>query len=161
MGASRALSKILIQLRVQGRNPARFNGGYGVPRGFKGEKSKFPPNPLGLAERVHRPQTMIPPRSPTPHSSCEFGFFFICFICFLCLVCLLCRGLRRSRPSALPSIAYRGFAVAPYDPSRVLSKILIQLRVQDIRKKFRRNIPLHLYGESISHSSALMRRMPS
>jgi hypothetical protein len=27
------------------------------------------------------PQTMIPPRSPTPHSSCEFGFFFICFIC--------------------------------------------------------------------------------
>ena len=24
---------------------------------------------------------MIPPRSPTPHSSCEFGFFFICFIC--------------------------------------------------------------------------------
>ena len=27
-------------------------GGYGVPRGFKGEKSKFPPNPLGLAERV-------------------------------------------------------------------------------------------------------------
>ena len=27
------------------------------------------------------PQTMIPPRSPTPHSSCEFGFFFICFMC--------------------------------------------------------------------------------
>ena len=48
----RALSKSLIQLRVQGRNPARFKGGYGVPRGFKGEKSKFPPNPLGLAERV-------------------------------------------------------------------------------------------------------------
>ena len=24
---------------------------------------------------------MIPPRSPKPHSSCEFGFFFICFIC--------------------------------------------------------------------------------
>ena len=48
-----ALSKIFIQLRVQGRNPARFKGGYGVPRGFKGEKSKSPPNPLGLAERVH------------------------------------------------------------------------------------------------------------
>ena len=78
---SRGRAKILIQLRVQGRNPARFKGGYGVPRGFKGEKSKSPPNPLGLAERVHRPQTMIPPRSPTPHSSCEFGFFFICFIC--------------------------------------------------------------------------------
>ena len=37
----------------------------------------------------------------------------LCFICFLCLVCLLRRGLRRSRPAALPSIAYRGFAVAP------------------------------------------------
>ena len=47
-GASRALSKFLIQPRVQGLNPGRFNGGYGVPRGFKGEKSKFPPNPLGL-----------------------------------------------------------------------------------------------------------------
>ena len=80
-GASRALSKFLIQSRVQGRNPARFNGGYGVPRGFKGGSkpsapcgrlseaehpkrkgatllrplsavnSKSPPNPLGLAER--------------------------------------------------------------------------------------------------------------
>ena len=77
---------------------------------LRGRNSKSPPNPLGLAERVHRPQTMIPPRSPTPHSSCEFGFFFIFF---LCLVCLLCRGLRRSRPAALPSIAYKGFAVAP------------------------------------------------
>ena len=48
----RAFSKPRIQLRVQGRNPARFKGGYGVPRGFKGEKSKSPPNPLGLAERV-------------------------------------------------------------------------------------------------------------
>ena len=54
-GASRAFSKPFIQLRVQGRNPARFKGGYGVPRGFKGEKSKSPPNPLGLAERVPRP----------------------------------------------------------------------------------------------------------
>ena len=53
LGASRSLSKFLIQLRVQGRNPARFKGGYGVPRGFKGEKSKSPPNPLGLAERVY------------------------------------------------------------------------------------------------------------
>ena len=58
LGAARALSKILIQLRVQGRNPARFKGGYGVPRGFKGEKSKSPPNPLGLAERVPRPQAV-------------------------------------------------------------------------------------------------------
>ena len=54
----RILSKPRIQPRVQGRNPARFKGGYGVPRGFKGEKSKSPPNPLGLAERVHRPQTV-------------------------------------------------------------------------------------------------------
>ena len=54
-GASRFLSKPRIQPRVQGRNPGRFNGGYGVPRGFKGEKSKFPPNPLGL-------------RSTPPHS---------------------------------------------------------------------------------------------
>ena len=40
---SRALSKPFIQLRVQGRNPARFNGGYGVPRGFKGEKFEISP----------------------------------------------------------------------------------------------------------------------
>ena len=58
LGAARALSNFLLLLRVQGRNPARFKGGYGVPRGFKGEKSKSPPNPLGLAERVHRPQTV-------------------------------------------------------------------------------------------------------
>ena len=59
----RILSKPRIQPRVQGRNPARFNGGYGVPRGFKGEKSKSPPNPLGLAER----RSLLPPlrRSPS------------------------------------------------------------------------------------------------
>ena len=58
------VSNPLIQPRVQGRNPARFKGGYGVPRGFKGEKSKSPPNPLGLAERgysFHRPQGGPPP----------------------------------------------------------------------------------------------------
>ena len=32
-----------IKLRVQGRNPARFKGGYGVPRGFKGEKFEISP----------------------------------------------------------------------------------------------------------------------
>ena len=110
LGASRSLSKILIQLRVQGRNPARFNGGYGVPRGFKGEKSKFPPNPLGLAERVpssadddspfskqqqHNqqlqthltvaipeflPQNTVFPKNRLLH--------FICFICFMCPVCV-------------------------------------------------------------------------
>ena len=58
LGAARALSNFLLLLRVQGRNPGRFNGGYGVPRGFKGEKSKSPPNPLGLAERVLRPQAV-------------------------------------------------------------------------------------------------------
>jgi len=92
LGAARALSKILIQLRVQGRNPARFNGGYGVPRGFKGEKSKFPPNPLGLAERVY---SFHRPRGGPPPSKREV------------------LGFRRSRPPALPSITYRGFAVAP------------------------------------------------
>ena len=64
LGGSRAFSKPRIQLRVQGRNPARFKGGYGVPRGFKGEKSKSPPNPLGLAERVysfHRLRAVPPP----------------------------------------------------------------------------------------------------
>ena len=85
------VSKPLIQPRVQGRNPARFNGGYGVPRGFKGEKSKSPPNPLGLAERGYSFHRCGGP----PPSRRE--------------VC----GFRRSRPPALPSIAYRGFAVAP------------------------------------------------
>ena len=110
LGASRSLSKPLIQPRVQGRNPARFNGGYGVPRGFKGEKSKFPPNPLGLAERVpssadddspfskqqqHNqqlqthltvaipeflPQNTVFPKNRLLH--------FICFICFMCPVCV-------------------------------------------------------------------------
>ena len=64
-GASRFLSKPRIQLRVQGLNPGRFNGGYGVPRGFKGEKSKFPPNPLGLADRgysFHRLRAVPLPR---------------------------------------------------------------------------------------------------
>ena len=85
------VSKPLIQPRVQGRNPARFKGGYGVPRGFKGEKSKSPPNPLGLAERGYSFHRCGGP----PPSRRE--------------VC----GFRRSRPPALPSIAYRGFAVAP------------------------------------------------
>ena len=94
LGAARALSNFLLLLRVQGRNPGRFNGGYGVPRGFKGGSkpsapcgrlseaehpkrkgatllrplsavnSKFPPNPLGPAERVysfHRPRGGPPP----------------------------------------------------------------------------------------------------
>ena len=38
--------------RVQGRSPGRFRRGYGVLRGFKGERSKSPPNPLSPAERV-------------------------------------------------------------------------------------------------------------
>ena len=116
-GASRSLSKSLIQLRVQGRNPARFNGGYGVPRGFKGEKSKFPPNPLGLAERVpssadddspfskqqqHNqqlqthltvaipeflPQNTVFPKNRLLH--------FICFICFICFMCPVCVGRKK------------------------------------------------------------------
>ena len=70
---SRALLKPLIQPRVQGRNPARFNGGYGVPRGFKGEKSKSPPNPLGLAERVPRPQAVEGVPRPSPVEKFPFS----------------------------------------------------------------------------------------
>ena len=53
------------------RNPktSLFEGG-GPPQRWK-----------EFADGGRSPQTMIPPRSPTPHSSCEFGFFFICFIC--------------------------------------------------------------------------------
>ena len=92
LGGLRARSKPRIQPRVQGRNPARFKGGYGVPRGFKGEKSKSPPNPLGLAER----RSLLPPPAGGPPPSKREVL-----------------GLRRSRPSAFPSITYRGFAVAP------------------------------------------------
>ena len=81
---------------------------------------------------------------------------FVCFICFLCLVCLLCRGLRRSRPSALPSIAYRGFAVAPmtlrapsrnlvYNPGSRVATLVVSMGVMgflgDLRGK-NRNFPL-------------------
>ena len=38
LGAARALSNFLLLLRVQGRNPGRFKGGYGLPMGIKGEK---------------------------------------------------------------------------------------------------------------------------
>ena len=53
------------------RNPktSLFEGG-GPPQRWKES-----------ADGGRSPQTMIPPRSPTPHSSCEFGFFFICIIC--------------------------------------------------------------------------------
>ena len=118
LGAARALSKILIQLRVQGRNPARFNGGYGVPRGAR---SLLPP-PTG--------------RSP----SLEEGGL----------------GVRRSRPSPLPSIAYRGFAVAPitlrapsrsllYNPGCRVETLLVSKGVMgflgDLRGR-NRNLPL-------------------
>ena len=51
---SRALSKILIQPRVQGRNPARFKGGYGVPRGFKGGSK--PSAPCGRLSEAEHPK---------------------------------------------------------------------------------------------------------
>ena len=51
---SRALSKPLIQPRVQGRNPARFNGGYGVPRGFKGGSK--PSAPCGRLSEAEHPK---------------------------------------------------------------------------------------------------------
>ena len=49
-----ALSKIFIQLRVQGRNPARFKGGYGVPRGFKGGSK--PSAPCGRLSEAEHPK---------------------------------------------------------------------------------------------------------
>ena len=68
---------------MQGLNPARFKGGYGVPRGFKGEKSKSPPNPLGLAERVPRPagggrsyQAVEGVKNPPGGISSRRGFFY-------------------------------------------------------------------------------------
>ena len=54
LGASRALSKPLIQPRVQGRNPARFKGGYGVPRGFKGGSK--PSAPCGRLSEAEHPK---------------------------------------------------------------------------------------------------------
>ena len=51
---SRALSKPFIQPRVQGRNPARFNGGYGVPRGFKGGSK--PSAPCGRLSEAEHPK---------------------------------------------------------------------------------------------------------
>ena len=51
---SRALSKILIQPRVQDRNPARFKGGYGVPRGFKGGSK--PSAPCGRLSEAEHPK---------------------------------------------------------------------------------------------------------
>ena len=53
-GGIRVLSKILIQPRVQGRNPARFNGGYGVPRGFKGGSK--PSAPCGRLSEAEHPK---------------------------------------------------------------------------------------------------------
>ena len=54
LGASRALSNFLLLLRVQGRNPARFNGGYGVPRGFKGGSK--PSAPCGRLSEAEHPK---------------------------------------------------------------------------------------------------------
>ena len=51
---SRALSKPFMQPRVQGRNPARFNGGYGVPRGFKGGSK--PSAPCGRLSEAEHPK---------------------------------------------------------------------------------------------------------
>ena len=59
------LLKPLIQLRVQGRNPARFNGGYGVPRGFKGGSK--PSAPCGRLSEAEHPKrkgaTLLRPMS--------------------------------------------------------------------------------------------------
>ena len=54
LGGLRALTKPFIQPRVQGRNPARFNGGYGVPRGFKGGSK--PSAPCGRLSEAEHPK---------------------------------------------------------------------------------------------------------
>ena len=54
LGAARALSNFLLLLRVQGRNPGRFNGGYGVPRGFKGGSK--PSAPCGRLSEAEHPK---------------------------------------------------------------------------------------------------------
>ena len=54
LGAARALSNFLLLLRVQGRNHGRFNGGYGVPRGFKGGSK--PSAPCGRLSEAEHPK---------------------------------------------------------------------------------------------------------
>ena len=54
LGGIRVRSKLFIQLRVQGRNPARFKGGYGVPRGFKGGSK--PSAPCGRFSEAEHPK---------------------------------------------------------------------------------------------------------
>ena len=65
LGAARALSNFLLLLRVQSRNPGRFNGGYGVPRGFKGgSKPSAPCGRLSEAEHPKRKRaTLLRPLS--------------------------------------------------------------------------------------------------
>ena len=110
--------RFLIQPRVQGRNPARFKGGYGVPSGAR---------------------LLLPPPTGRSPSLEEGGLRF-----------------RRSRPPALPSIAYRGFAIAPitlrapsrnlvYNPGCRVETLLVSKGVMgflgDLRGR-NRNLPL-------------------
>ena len=55
-GGGRSSSPALIgrSPRVQGRNPARFKGGYGVPRGFKGGSK--PSAPCGRLSEAEHPK---------------------------------------------------------------------------------------------------------
>ena len=71
-GGIRVLSKLFIQLRVQGRNPARFKGGYGVPRGFKGEKFEISPK----SPRPSGARLLLPPPAggPAPSRKEVWGF---------------------------------------------------------------------------------------
>ena len=46
--------RIVLIPRVQGRNPARFKGGYGVPRGFKGGSK--PSAPCGRLSEAEHPK---------------------------------------------------------------------------------------------------------
>ena len=120
-------------LPLRGRGTAR--GGGRSPWAVEGVRGRWKESADGgrsprrwkeSADGGRSPQTMIPPRSQTPHSSCEFGFF-----------------LHMHHMPRMPK-AYDVF-------------------FKNHQVSFRRmsRASAGVYGESISHSSALMRRMPS
>ena len=77
------------------------------PRQFFGNKKNHMPDARGACRAYDWGFGSIFPRSPRPPSMREVW------------------GIRRSRPSALPSIAYRGFAVAPMTLRALARKVVI------------------------------------
>ena len=63
-------------------------------------------------------------------------------------------GVRRSRPTALPSIGYRGFAVAPITlraPSR--NVVVITVQIDECGKYKKRARDAHPYGLKASYTT--------